>query len=254
MRPRLIAMSAAAALVTTACSLLPKPTAVAQPKPCAAVYSVARCQALTDAVAADVGKNRGDVVGIAIVPDPVPEGMNLGAGWHILVRIALRDGSTHDRKICGGVPHEPACSDEPHLESRSSVEGGYRDIPAGSTPLPTLEPSSVKRASPIAIDTLSIPIERQGEYEIVLGEGSLPSGVWTTGSFDFAEGWPDDVALRDGKVRLGLTSLEPDGKPFENYYMHGWRPGVERVRATLTFDVLWFAPGATLEIRNVVVR
>jgi hypothetical protein len=35
--------------------------------------------------------------------------------------------------------------------------------------------------------------------------------------------------------------------------VHGWRKGVERVRAILRFDVLWFRPGATLELRDVSV-
>jgi len=54
-------------------------------------------------------------------------------------------------------------------------------------------------------------------------------------------------------VTLEVRSLEPDGKPFENMYVHGWRDGVERVRAIVRFDVLWFRPGATLELRNVSV-
>ena len=53
---------------------------------------------------------------------------------------------------------------------------------------------------------------------------------------------------------IELRSLEPDGKPFQNYYDHGWRPGVERVEAILVFDVLWFEKGAILDIRDVVVR
>jgi hypothetical protein len=186
------------------------------------------------------------------VPDPPPEGATLGGAWHITVRIALRDGSTHDARMCGGVSIDPACSAEPRL--RADGRGAYTDVPAGSTPVPTVEPSSVKTASPITIDTLSIPIERQGEYEIVLGEGSLPNGVWTTGSFHLAEPWPDDLAVRDGRVRLELRSMEPDGRPFDNSYMHGWRRGVERIEAFLTFDVLWFAPGAGLKVRDVVVR
>ena len=53
---------------------------------------------------------------------------------------------------------------------------------------------------------------------------------------------------------IEVRSLEPDGKPFDNYYLHGWRGGVESVEAFLIFDVLWFRPGADLAIRDVVVR
>jgi hypothetical protein len=249
---RRVAILTILVLVSGGCASLPE--IPQSPNACVEVYSQDRCLAMIDAAAAEVSRNRGDVTGIAIVHDPPPEGAILGGAWSIRVRVGFTDGTTHDARMCGGIPSGPACSDEPRLESRSPVDGGYRDVPAGSSPLPTVAPSAVESASSIVIETVTIPIERQGEHEIVLGEGSLPNGVWTIGSFDFAEPWPDNVALRDGVARLELRSLEPDGKPFENYYMHGWRAGVERVEAALLFDVLWFQPGADLTIRNVVVR
>jgi hypothetical protein len=223
------------------------------PKACVEIYPQDRCLAMIDAAAAEISRNRGDVTGIFIVHDPPPEGTTSGAARPIRVRINLEDGTTHDARMCGGIPSGPACSDEPRLESRSAL-AGYTDVPAGSTPLPTVAPAAARSASRIVIDTLTISVERRGEYEIVLGEGSLPNGVWTTGFFEFVESWPRDVALRDGLVWLALRSLEPDGKPFDNYYMHGWRPGIERFEAVLRFDVLWFEPGADLTIQNVVVR
>jgi hypothetical protein len=223
-----------------------------QPKPCAVVYSVARCDAMTDIVAADIDKNRDDVTAVAIVPDAPPGGVHLSAGWHIRVRIALRDGTIHDKEICGGVLHEPACLDDPRLQIRSTLEA-YHDVPEGSSPVPASDASAKHAASPIRVASLSIPIDRQGSQEVVIGEGSIPNGVWSVGTFDFADAWPDDLALRDADVVLELRSLERDGKPFDNAYIHGWRDGVERVQAVLRFDVLWFRPGATLELRNVSV-
>jgi hypothetical protein len=249
-----LGLAAIAALTAAACSVLPATTAPRQPKPCAVVYPVARCQAMTDIVAADVGKNRDDVVSVAIVPDAPPEGVHLGAGWHVRVRVGLKDGSIHDKEICGGVLHEPACTDDPRLEVRSTIDAGYNDVPEGSSPLPSVEPSAARAAAPVVVDHLSIPIDRLGEQEVVLGDGSLPNGVWTSGSVEFGEPWPDDVALRDAVVMLEMRSLEPDARPFENAYAHGWRRGVERVRVVLRFDVLWFRPGATLELRNLTVR
>ena len=93
-----------------------------------------------------------------------------------------------------------------------------------------------------------------GAYEVPLGEVSLPNGIATVASFEFAEPWPLDVSLGQGVAQFDLRSLEPDGKPFQNYFDHGWRPGVERGEAVLTFDVLWFKKGAVLDIRDVVVR
>lgn len=254
MTHRLLAWTAIGVLVAAGCSILPKPTEEArQPKPCAVVYSVARCQAMTDLVADEIGKDRDDVLSVAIVPDAPPGGVHLSAGWHIRLRLALKDGSTHDTLICGGVVHEPACLDDPQLELHSALEG-YKDVPEGSSPLPDIDLAAAEAADPILVDHLSIPIDHRGEYEIALGEGSLPNGVWTAASAEFVDGWPDDLALRDAMVLLEVRSLEPDGRPFENAYRHGWRPGVERVRAVVRFDVLWSRPGATLELRNIVVR
>lgn len=53
---------------------------------------------------------------------------------------------------------------------------------------------------------------------------------------------------------MEIRSLEPDGRPFDNYSMHGWREGVERIEAVLVFEVRRFDPGAVLVIRDIVVR
>lgn len=257
MTSRLVGVCAIAALTAllAGCALMSgTKEASRQPKACAVVYSVARCDAMTDIVAADLGKNRDDVAAVAIVPDAPPGGVHLSAGWHVRVRIALKDGTLHDKEICGGVIHEPACLDDPALEVRSPISGGYRDVPEGASPLPAIDPSAFAAASPIVIDALSIPIDRLGTYEVALGEGTLPNGIWTEGSLGFGEPWPDDVALRDAIVNLDLRSLEPGSAPFENVYGHGWRVDIERVQAIARFDVLWFRPGATLELRDISVR
>ena len=67
--------------------------------------------------------------------------------------------------------------------------------------------------------------------------------------------WAVDVTFRRGRrPHVEIRSLEPDGKPFHNVYEHGWRDGLERVEAVLVFDVKRFDPGATVEVRDVVVR
>lgn len=258
---RRLAALASIAVLVSACSMIPD---VAQlPQACIDVYSANQCVAITDVAAAEVSKNRGDVVGIVIVPDAPPDGATLGGAWPIHVRAAFRDGTTHDVRMCGGLSLDPACSADPHLSPRS-VMGGYTDVPCGAepadapadcpTPFPSPEAEVVAESSPLVVDDLSIPIDRAGRYEVPVGRGSLPNGILGDASFAFADAWPDDVALRDGTAFLEVRSLEPDGKPFDNYYMHGWRPGVERFEAVLLFDVLWFQPGADLTIQNVVVR
>ena len=264
MRQRLLFL-VLAALMASGCSMFEaiQEQAAEGPRPCVEVYSRPRCLAMVDQAAAEVSKTRADVTAATIVPDPPPEGAILGGAWSIRLRITLADGSIHDARMCGGIPSGPACTEDPRL-SAASVTGpssGYRDIPCGGeppdgcpTPFPSFEPDAVEATTPLTVAERTIAIERLGRQEVSLGQGSLPNGILTDAWFEFAEGWPDDVALAEGLGLIEVRSLEPDGKPFENYYTHGWREGIERVEAFLVFDVLWFAPGADLTIRGAVVR
>jgi hypothetical protein len=247
-----------AVIAAAACNLIP--AVVDVPRDCAAEFSAARCVAIADQVAAEVERDRGDVTSVTIVPDPPPEGAVLGGAWPIRIRLTFDDGTTHEGRICGGLAIAPACSDDPHLDARS-VMGGYHDVPCAGeppdgcpSPIPSPKPEVVATAKAITIATRSIPIDHDGPFEVELGRGSLANGILTDASFAFQDPWPSDVAVRDGVVLLEVRSLEPDGRPFDNIYLHGTREGVERVAAILRFDVLWFEPGAELGIRDVVVR
>lgn len=246
-----------AAIAAAGCNLLP--TVADVPHDCAAEYSASRCLAIADAVAAEVDRDRGDVSAVTIVPDPPPEGAVLGGVWHIRIRLTFGDGTTHEAQICGGLAIAPACSDDPHLDARS-VLGGYHDVPCAGEPpdcpsrVPSPEPEVVETADAITIAARSIPIDHDGPFEVELGQGSLANGILTEASFAFQDPWPSDVAFRDGVIFLEVRSLEPDGRPFDNIYLHGTREGLERVAAVLRFDVLWFEPGADLGIRDLVVR
>jgi hypothetical protein len=253
------------ALLVAGCSMVADVPAA--PRPCNEVYAAQRCLAMTDMAAAEAGRTRDDVTGVVIVPEPPPpDGMLVARGGAapINVRVTFADGSIHDAMMCGGLPSGPACTDDPHLEAGSVFArgGGYMDVPCPDprppegcgTPLPTFEATAVAAARPLSVARFPIPIDHVGEYEVSLGQASLPNGVASEASFRFADDWPLDVSLKDGVGQIELRSLEPDGKPFQNYYDHGWRPGVERVEAVLFFDVLWFKPGAVLAIRDVVVR
>lgn len=237
------------------------------PQPCGQIYSTQRCLAMTDEAASRIGRTRDDVTSVAIVPDPPQRDgilQAVGGARSITVRLTFADGSVADTPMCFGIPSGPACTDAPQLEARTSVGdgGGYHDVPCPDdapphscgTPLPALEAAAVAAARPLSVVRFAIPIDHVGAYEVPLGEASLPNGVASVASFTFVDGWPVDVSLHDGVAQIGLRSLEPDGKPFQNYYDHGWRPGVERVEAVLSFQVLWFAKGAVLAIRDVVVR
>jgi len=240
------------------CNLTPAVADV--PRDCAAEFSAARCLAIADHVAAQVDRDRGDVTSVTILPDPPPEGAVLGGAWPIRIRLTFEDGTTHEGRICGGVGISPACSDTPRLDAQSVI-GAYHDVPCAgeppegcASPVPSPEPAVVAVAEPIRIAARSISIDKEGPFEVELGEGTLANGILTEVSFSFQDPWPPALALRDGAVFLEVRSLEADGRPFDNIYSHGWREGVERVTAVLHFDVLWFEPGAELGIRDIVVR
>jgi hypothetical protein len=246
------------------CSTAPDAPLVAQP--CDQMYGEQGCLALTDEAASQSGRTREDVVAIDIVLLPTTrDGVLItrsGSGFN--VRLTLTDGTTLEALMCPGVSRGPACTDTQQLEARSSIAdgGGYHDVPCpdGSpphscgTPLPTLQAAAVAAARPLSADRLAIPIDHVGSYEVSLGEASLANGVATLASFAFVDEWPVDRSLRDGFAQIDLRSREPDGKPFQNYYDHGWRPGLERVEALLVFEILWSEPDAVLAIRDVVVR
>ena len=253
-----------AALIASGCSMFGviQEQAAEGPRPCVEVYSRSRCLAMVDQAAAEVSKTRADVTAATIIPDPPAEGgINLGGARPILLRITLADGSSHDARMCGGLPMGAACTDESRLDARSLTAGGYRDVPCSGeapdgcpTPFPPSEQDVLDAATPLVVADRTIAIDHDGHHEVSLGTATLPNGILTDASFAFEGGWPDDVALDGAFGWIEVRSLEAGGKPFDNYYLHGWRKGVERVEAFVVFDVLWFAPGAELSIHNVVVR
>jgi hypothetical protein len=82
----------------------------------------------------------------------------------------------------------------------------------------------------------------------------LPNGILTEASLTLVDDWPPGVSITSGNLSIDVRSLEADGKPFSNFYVHGRRAGTERVEAILVFTVDRIDPGAVLAIRGVVVR
>ena len=253
----------AAAFIVAGCSALagmnaaPAPT----PQPCGEVFPAPRCLVMTDVVAAQLETTREDVISLVVVPEPtleVRDGVTIlqtrGGAAPIRLVATLADGSTHEALMCGGIPSGPACADDPRIDTHSiSLKGGYHDVPEGSTPVPSVAPNAVAEATELTIDRVDVPIDHTGGHAVVLGEAMLPNGLVTTADFALVDDWPDDLTIVDGGVRLEIRSMV-DGKPIWNIYEHGWREGTERVEAVLVFDVFRFEPGATLSIRDVVVR
>ncbi len=247
-------------------ALRPAPT----PAVCGLVFGETRCEVVTVATAVGLGVDPEDIALLEIMPDPTPEvgddgGVILGSGGPSLeVRVQLHDGTIRLHTLhCGGIAsgYYPPCMDEPHLRAVSMTRDGYRDIPcvgetpAGcATPQPAIQADAAADAEPITIGTLDVRVDRKGQHEIPIGRGSLPNGILTEAAFELVDPWPDGLIILDGSVFLDVRSLEPNGTPFDNYYLHGWRDGVERIEAVLVFTADNVEPGAVLRIREVVVR
>jgi hypothetical protein len=265
----LLALSSCIAIA--ACSM-PRAPFGPPPEPmrCAAVYSEPRCVAIAERVAAESPVDGQAVVDFHIAPEPTPQVAEDGtmvivshSGNPVVVRVTLEDGSTRDVYVgCAGIgdPADPICTDVPRLHTFAIGGEGYRDLPCGAdgdtcaTPVPPPDPNLVLASSPIIVDHVDVPIDHVGPYAIRIGAGSLPNGVLSDASFRLVDEWPDGVTLEGGSVLLDVRSLEPDGRPFDNYYNHGWREDLERIEAVLVFEVKGFEPGATLSVADVVVR
>jgi hypothetical protein len=260
-----------AAMVLAGCSAIARRAPAATAQPCDEAFSRNRCDLIVDVVAEQVDVPREAIVAIWILPEPTPvvadDGTTLlqvqSGGPRLMVEARLRDGTARSAAMCGGISAAfvPVCMDEPRLQPMSLTISGYRDVPCSddegqhcATPHPAIDPHARDVADPILIDHIDVPIDHEGDYAVRLADGSLPNGILTEASFAFVDDWPDDVTIPDGRVLLDVRSLEPDGRPFDNYYLHGWRVGVERVEAVLVFTVARFEPGAVLSIADVVVR
>jgi hypothetical protein len=263
------ALLGALATLLGACAFLPLADGSASLRPCADVYSDARCELMAVTAAIDLRIDREDIVSIAIVPEPKQfdaEGHEIlqvrSGGPPIDVRVTLPDGSTQDVSMgCVGVAMQPVCHDDPALRADDVIGSGYHDVPCAgeppagcATPVPTPRRAAIAAAVPLRVGRLDIPIDRTGDYRVKLGEARLPNGWLTEASFAFVDDWPDGVTILSGRAGIELESLESAGKPFVNVYEHGWREGTERVAAFVVFHVDAFEPGAVLSIKDVVVE
>ncbi len=231
-----------------------------QPQACAQVFSPARCLVMTDTAASQLRTTRENITSLVVIPDPTPEVrpngdvilQTVGGARRINLEVTFADGTMHRVGMCGGVSRDPACVNDPHIETGDLIHGGYQDVQEGSSPVPSAAPDALAEATELRLDRMDIAIDQVGKYEVRLGEARLPNGLLTQADFALVDDWPRDLTILDG-VRTEVRSLD-DGKPLMNVYEHGWRNGVEPVEAFLVFEVFRFEPGAKLTIRDVVVR
>lgn len=261
-----LAYLALVVLFTVSCARLMGRAPDPSPQRCEDVYSERRCLAIEDAATAYSHATRDDIEMTVIVPSPRPSGdqiANLGGAAPITVRVVLRDGRTIETQMCAGIPSGPACGEEPgEWETGGDLIGsGYHDVPCAgeppdgcATPVPSIDADLLSDAVPIRVGSHTIAIDHTGPYSVSLGKGSLPNGILTEATYELTDPWASEITYRESPPRVVIHSLEPDDHPFENVYEHGWRDGLERVEAVLVFDVKRFDPGATIEVRDVVVR
>ncbi|HET7180712.1 MAG TPA: hypothetical protein VFI15_00610 [Candidatus Limnocylindrales bacterium] len=239
----------------------PVPTAVGSPHPlggsCASQATADRCQAMAFAAAQQLALPFDDIASIAIVPNPSPEAIDFA--HRTFLSIGLADGSRQDVTIsCPGVSgaYLPPCMTDPTVPigfpRGSEGGGGYTDTPENATPFPSLDAQAVADARALTIAQMSVPISATGVETIVVGQAQLANGYLAEGDFAMADPWPSDVLFATGP-RLEIRPID-GGPALQNLYEHGWQDGVEHVEATITFDVAWFEPGATLELVDIVVR
>ena len=259
---RALAIATAAIIsVLAACDAMSGlPARRPDPQPCDQVFNAVRCMAIRDSAANKLKTTREGILAVDIVPEATPEvdGRTViqitsgGGSFELLATLA--DGSTRSATIqCAGIPDDPGCFDDPHLDAISVTQGGYHDVPAGSSPVPSAAPGAVAAATQLLVERLDIPIDHVGPHEVRLGEARLPNGLSTTATFELVDDWPPGITILDRRVMLEVRSML-DSQVIRNIYEHGWSQGVEPVAAFLVFDVFRFDPGAMLSVRNVLVR
>ena len=248
------------------CVLLPtagRAPAAAAIQPCVAVYSAERCQAMLTAAAENLRVADDAVTAIEIAPDPTPRTdgiLEVRGGARGIVVLAHVDGTVREVPMCMGIPSGPPCMDTPAWEIASPIGGGYSDVPCTgeppdgcASPVPSRAPDAIAAARPLRIVQRVIAVPSVGRHEVRLGSATLPNGVLTVAEAQLVDPWPDGVRLSSEGIRLEIRSLVAGRPGFLNIHDHGWYPGTEAVDVFLVFEARHFDPGATIEVRNVVV-
>jgi hypothetical protein len=237
------------------------------PERCAAVVTIARHRLATDDPATTV-----ELLSEPPLVCPTdPNGRTVvcvrsGGRTAVIVRITAPDGLEKETPFYCGVGSQGsiACSDHPVVQMRTPIEG-YHDIACGgedaagnptdcATPLPAIDVDARKAARPLTVSALDIPIAHDGPYDVRIGTAGIANGVLTTATFTLAQPTRDHLILDEDGVSMQIRPADPTRPPFENYYQHGWYPGVESADVFLEFDVVSHDQGAVLQVRDLVVQ
>ena len=247
----------------------PSPTsalpAQVDPAECAAMkFAEDRCLAVVEFAMERAGLAWAHVESVHLAS--LPNTGYLGGGPVAGVTFALRDGTQREEDVvCGGIggQYSLVCTDRPEIRLSSPINT-YQDVPCGAvpggepgsacaTPLPAIDPEAATATLPLEIATHDYPVLGLGPQEILVGRATLPNGILSDARFSLADPFTRAFTVRDG-IALVVRPLNPTRPPFDNIYAHGWYSGTEEVEAYLVFDVIAFTPGATLEVRDLIVR
>ena len=213
-------------------------------------------------------RTRDDVIDrSSIVPRPAARATAPGSWavrWNIDVRVTSHGRLELDdaTRSCGGRRERAVRAWTRRISPRSVGVRGWtaatRTFPAADSAPPTIradgrspsfEPASRRRGSTLATShdrrsrsTTSATTGSHARQGVASRTASSIHGVVSMVRRYLAQ---PISALRTvaGQIEL-RSSRAPIGQPFQNYYDHGWRPGVETRRGRSScFDVLWFENG-----------
>ena len=182
------------------------------------------------------------------------------------VTFTMADGTTAKATttcLTANQGSDPVCTDRPEIQLSMPYGpgSGYNDVPCGSvpagepgascaTPLPTVDPAATSVPLRIASVDYGLTV---GSQVIYLGQATLPNGILSDAHFSLADRMTQAFGVT-GPVQLVITSTDPSRPAFDNAFSHGWHPGSEVVSVSLVLDVTSVTPGATLQVRDLVVR
>jgi hypothetical protein len=241
-----LGMTLVAVLLVSGCSV----THVGA-RACVGEFSADRCQALAVAAARELGAPIGTVT-IQVEDNPNPDPGQVDFANRVFLGVRLADGAVRSVVIkCPGISggFVPECMTDPAVPLVWPQP--LLDFPGDATPFPEIDPLVARRAVPLRIPSLRIPIAGLGSQTIELGRAILPNGVLTESTFKLQDPWPDGVIF-DGAIQL-VAQPVGGGPPFTDQWVHGWHEGTEELEISVTFDVAWFRPGASFTLVDLAV-
>lgn len=225
-------------------------------------FSPSRCTAIVARARASAQPPfpANEVIAATVGPPPAPE-FSLGSFPLAEVRLALVGGGTAQVVVRCGIPgpSDRACNPDARIYISGGVdhdvpcgaEEGGPDNPCATLP-PTARPGSVAAAQPLRVAVFDIPLGRTGQYEVLVGEAGLPDGVLNERSARLVDDTPTTFWIDDG-VRIDVRPDDPSRPSIGSIYRDPF-DGVEPVHVWLVLDVVEVAPGAVLQVRDLVIR